>query len=56
MSAPKPRRWTPFAMTTPRAGRNSPVIDPTPLASRAKTVRITGKGTGEIRASDKVGR
>lgn len=56
MTTPKPRRWTPFPMTTPVAGRTSPVIDPTPQASRARTCRITGKGTGEIRASDKVGR
>ncbi len=51
----KTRTWTRFPMTTPTQSRTSPVIDPSPVSSRAKTCRITGKGNGDLRASDKEG-
>jgi len=49
----KPRTWTRFPMTTPTQSRTSPVIDPSPASSAAKTARITGRGTGVVRAEDK---
>jgi hypothetical protein len=51
----KPRNWTPYPLVTPSYKRTSPVIDPSPVSSRAKTCRITGKGNGDLRASDKEG-